>query len=74
MIIVNGIDIELLRKSVEDGYSVSSATTLELIKHARRYLFFSRCDSQIRLAIADSENIGAGWEWLDKAIDEAIIS
>jgi hypothetical protein len=70
---VNGISLDKLQKSIEqDGYIASNATVLELIKYTRWYLFFSRCDSQIRGDIADSEDMGAGHEYLDIAINKAM--
>lgn len=72
MTYVNGVQLANLKKHVGDGYNPSSATILELIVYAQRYLAFSRCDSQIRLEIAASEDMGAGWEYLDHAIDKAI--
>lgn len=72
MTYVNGVHLADLKNHVGEGYNPSSATILELIVYAQRYLFLSRCDSQIRLEIASSEDMGAGWEYLDHAIDKAI--
>ena len=69
---INGVDIKKLKIEVENGYTPSSATILELIQNTHRYLFLSRCDSQIREEIALSEDMGAGWEYLDRVIDAAM--
>lgn len=70
---VNGVQLADLKKHVSDGYTPSSATIHELIVHAQRYLFLSRCDCQTRMEITESDDMGVGWEYLDQAIDNAII-
>lgn len=69
---LNGVRLDLLKSEVENGFTPSPATIIELIKYAKRYLFLSRCDSQIRLEIAESEDMGAGDVYLDKAIEDAM--
>lgn len=70
---VNGVQLADLKKHVCEGYTPSPATIIELIAHAQRYLFLSRCDNQTRMEMAESEDMGAGWKYLDQAIDNAII-